>query len=276
MKSTRVVERRTAWFGIACCVCACAPAWSQDAIPDNPALRDRFFIAIGGYLPTASTDVRLDSTALGVGADVNFEDTLGLDERKLTPEFIGRWRFTERWRLEAEYFRLDRSGTRTLNGAIQVGDKVYSVNEELQSEFNIAVTRISVGYSFFKTRDKELGIAIGAHVANIETRLNGSLVGAEGADATAPLPVLSLYSQFALTDKWAVGARFDRFALEVDQYRGDITSLGLDLQYQAFRHVGLGIGVRTLDIELEADKDDFRGKIESRFNGPIFYVNASF
>ena len=257
-------------------VVACGPSLAEDAIPDNPVLSDRFFIAIGGYLPTASTDVRLDSTTLGAGADVSFEDTLGLDERKLTPEFLARWRFTERWRMETEYFRLDRSGTRTLNGAIQVGDKVYSVNEELQSEFNIAVTRISVGYSFFKTRDKELGIGIGAHVASIETSLNGSVVGTESADATAPLPVLSVYSQFALTDKWSVAARYDRFALEVDQYRGDISSTGLDLQYQAFRHVGFGLGLRTLEITLEAEEDDFRGKIESRFNGPILYMNASF
>jgi hypothetical protein len=276
MEFKQRVRRMFMPVGIICGMVASGPSIAEDAIPDNPVLRDRFFIAIGGYLPTASTDVRLDSATLGAGANVNFEDTLGLDERKLTPEFLARWRFTERWRMEMEYFRLDRSGTRTLNGAIQVGDKVYSVNEELQSEFNIAVTRISVGYSFFKTRDKELGVGIGAHVANIETRLNGSIVGTEGADATAPLPVLSLYSQFALTDKWSAGARFDRFAVEVDQYRGDISSLGLDLQYQAFRHVGIGIGFRTLDIELEAEEDDFRGKIESRFSGPIFYLNASF
>lgn len=276
MKTTRQIENLALTLIVAFFALICAPGRAEDAIPDNPALKDKFFIAIGGYLPTSSTDLRLDSNTLGVGADVNFEDTLGLDERKLTPEFLGRWRFTERWRLELEYFRLDRSGTKTLTGALQVGDKVYSVNEQLQSEFNIAVTRVSVGYSFFKTRDKELGIGIGAHVTDIEARLNGSIVGSEGANAVAPLPVLSLYSQFALTDTWSVGARFDRFALKVDQYRGDITSLGLDLQYQPFRHVGFGLGVRTLDIKLEADDDDFRGKIESRFNGPIFYMNASF
>jgi hypothetical protein len=276
MKTFRQVVNLTVSFLIAYCALACAPALAEDVIPDNPALKDKFFFAIGGYLPESSTDARLDSQTLGIGADVNFEDTLGLDDRKLTPEFLARWRFTERWRVELEHFRLDRSGTKTLTGAIQVGDKVYSVNEELQSEFNIAVTRVSVGYSFFKTRDKELGIGIGAHVTDVEARLNGSIVGSEGADATAPLPVLSLYSQFALTDTWSIGARYDRFAIKVDQYRGDITSLGLDLQYQPFRHVGFGVGVRTLDIKLEADEDDFRGKVESKFNGPIFYMYASF
>lgn len=276
MKFDRRIGRLATSLGMVCGALVCAQALAEDTVPDNPMLRDRFFFAIGGYLPTSSTDIRLDSTTLGAGANLNMEDSLGLDERKLTPEFLARWRFTERWRMELEYFQLDRSGTRTLNGSIQVGDKVYSANEDLQSEFNIAVTRISVGYSFFKTVDKELGVGIGFHVAEIETRFNGSIVGAEGADATAPLPVLSLYSQFALTDKWSVGARFDRFALEVDQYRGDITSLGLDLQYQAFRHVGFGIGFRTLDIKLEAEKDDFRGMIESRFSGPILYMNASF
>lgn len=276
MKLTRTIKSPAMSLGFTGCLLACTPAMAQDAIPDNPALQDRFFLAIGGYLPTSSTDIRLDSTTLGAGANLNMEDSLGLDERKLTPEFLARWRFTERWRMELEYFQLDRSGTRTLSGSIQIGDKVYSANEDLQSEFNIAVTRASVGYSFFKTADKELGVGIGLHVAEIETRFNGSLIGAEGADATAPLPVLSLYSQFALTDRWSVGARFDRFALEVDKYRGDITSLGLDLQYQPFRHAGFGIGYRTLDIELEAEENDFRGSMQSRFAGPILYIHASF
>jgi hypothetical protein len=278
-KTIKTILRKCAGPGaaIACLGLALlAPAHAEDAIPDNPVLRDRFFFALGGYLPTASTDVRLDSPTLGVGANVNFEDTLGLDERDLTPQFLARWRFTERWRMELEYFRLDRSGVRTLDGSLQIGDKVYSVNEELNSEFNIGVTRVSFGYSFFKAQDKELGIGIGAHVTDIEASVNGSIVGTEGADATAPLPVLSLYSQFALTDRWSVGMRFDYFALEVDQYEGEITSIGLDLQYQPFRHVGFGIGIRTLDVQLEAEEEDFRGKVESRFNGPIFYVNASF
>ena len=276
MKFAPVSARWTTPLGIACWLFACLPAMAEDVIPDNHALRDEFFIAIGGYLPSASTDMRLDSATLGVGANVNFEETLGLDERKLAPEFLARWRFGERWRMEAEFFRLDRSGTKTLNGTLQVGDKVYSVNEELNSSFNISVTRVSVGYSFFKTRDKEFGVAIGAHVTDIDASLNGSIVGSENASALAPLPVLSLYSQIALTDEWSFGARFDYFALEIDQYRGSISSLGLDLQYQPFRHLGFGLGIRTLDIQLEAEKSDFNGKIETRFNGPILYLNTSF
>jgi hypothetical protein len=146
----------------------------------------------------------------------------------------------------------------------------------VNSELIITVTRVSFGYSFFKTRDKEFGVGIGAHVTDVSASINGSIVGTENAEATAPLPVLSLFSQVALTDRWSVGMRFDYFAVQVDQYDGEIASIGLDLQYQPFRHVGFGIGIRTLDVQLEADEDDFRGKVESRFNGPIFYINASF
>ncbi len=180
MKAVRIVERLTALFGIAGCVLVCAPAKAQDTIPDNPVLRDRFFFAAGGYLPTTSTDVRLDSTTRGAGAAVNFEDTLGLEESKLSAEYLARFRFAERWRIEMEHFRLTRSGSRILRESLQVGEKMYSVNERLQSAFDIAVTRVSAGYSFFKTRDKELGVAIGAHVASIRTSIDGSVSGTEG------------------------------------------------------------------------------------------------
>ena len=76
--------------------------------------------------------------------------------------------------------------------------------------------RLSAGFSFFRTADKELGAALGLHVAAFEVALDAPLVGAESQDVTAPLPVLSAYGQFALTERWAVGSRLDRFSLSYE------------------------------------------------------------
>lgn len=89
-----------------------------DEVPTNPALTDRFFIGLGAYLPTSSTTARLNPGSGGVGASFNFERALGLEDQKGVPTFMGRIRLGERWRIEAEYFELNRRGTRTLDQQI--------------------------------------------------------------------------------------------------------------------------------------------------------------
>ena len=82
--------------------------------------------------------------------------------------------------------------------------------------------------------DKELGAGIGFHVAAYDVSLRTANFGSESEDVTAPLPVFTIYGQFALTDRWAVGARLDRFSLDYDKYEGSIGALGVDLGYQGF------------------------------------------
>jgi hypothetical protein len=69
-----------------------------------------------------------------------------------------RWRFAEKWRLEAEYFGLKRSATRTLATEIEWGDTTYPVGTAVDSTFDITDTRLAVGYTFFKRKDKEIGV----------------------------------------------------------------------------------------------------------------------
>lgn len=250
-----------------------------DDVPTNPALTDRFFIGLGAYLPKSSTTARLNPSSGGVGASFDFERALGLEDQKGVPTVMGRIRLGERWRIEAEYFELNRRGTRTLDQQISWGDQTYPVGATVDSRLDFADTRVSAGYSFFKRQDKEVGIALGFHVARYDANLSGSVQNAtraQGAAITAPLPLLSVFGTFALTDQWSIGARLDRFSLSYDQYDGSITSMAMDLLYQPFRHLGFGLGYRSLFVELEATKPSWNGRIEQSYQGPTVYVTGSF
>jgi len=250
--------------------------WAQ-SIADNAALADRFMIGIGGFYPTSSTTLRLDRPDGGVGTSIDFERTLGLDDKKLVFDATGRWRFTERWRVEAEYFALNRSGTRTTDRQINWGSQIFPSNVQLNSSLDFSDTRISVGYSFFKTEDKEVGASLGAHVAKYDAGVDSpQLQERQGAKVTAPLPVLSLYGEFALTRAWAVGVRLDRFALSYGDYDGNITAVNLDVQWEIFRHFIVLGGYRNFFVKLDANKDKWHGRIDQSYQGPILQLQASF
>jgi hypothetical protein len=251
-------------------------ARADDVIPDHPALRDKFYFSVGAFVPKTSTSAQLDSTSLGAGANIDFERALGMTTQKIVPDVGFRWRFGERWRFEAEYFELNRSGDKVIEQSITWNGVTYAAGTEIFSKFNFSDIRTSVGYSFFKTKDKELGVSFGFHVASYDVGLQAAGSGEQARKITAPLPVLSAYGQFALTDTWAVGARLDRFVVSYDNYSGNITSLGVDVNYQPFEHVGFGLAYRSLFIVFRATKPDYTATFNQSFQGPLLYMNASF
>ena len=245
-------------------------------VPSHPALTDRYYFGAGLFFPKTSTQAQLQNNVTGVGASIDFEQSLDMERSKTVPTLFGRWRIGERWRIDAEYFALNRTSGRTLDREIQWGDQTFPVNAQVDAKFDFSDFRVSAGYSFFRTTDKEVGVGLGLHVASYDVSLNSSTSGRDGQDVLAPLPVLSLYAQFALTERWAVGGRLDRFSLSYDKYDGSLTSLGLDIVYQPFRHFGVGAGYRGLFIRMEVEGDRNLLRLRQTFEGPLLFLNASF
>jgi hypothetical protein len=246
----------------------------------NHALNDTWAFELGAlYAAKTSNTAQLDSTKLGVGTNVNFQDMLGMNSWAWGPDVAARWRMSEKWRLEASYFWISQSGSKSISQDIQWGDVVFPVNAQVDSKLNFADFRTSVGYSFYKTSDKELGVGLGLHVLGYQASLSSTTLGTEGGNILAPLPVVSFYGGFAMNEHWSVSARLDVFSLTYEQYHGSITSLGLDVVYQPFRHVGFGLGYRALVIDFQADSTglgSFQGKYNQTLQGPAMYVTLTF
>jgi hypothetical protein len=255
-----------------------ALAWSANAqeVPRHPALSDRTYFGAGVFFPKTSTQAQLQNNLSGVGATVDFEQSLDMERSKTVPSFFGRWRIAERWRIDAEYFALNRSSERVLDRGINWGDQTFPVNAQVAAKFNFSDLRVSAGYAFFRTADKELGAGLGLHIASYDVSLTSNATGTDGEDVLAPLPVLSLYAQVALTERWALGSRLDRFSLSYGRYDGSLTSLALDLVYQPLRHFGFGAGYRGLFIKVDATGDRNTLRVRQSFEGPLLFVNGSF
>jgi len=208
-------------FVIAGGLIACAPLAqaADDSAGRNPALNDKWFFELGGYFPTSNTTAQLDSTSAGVGTIIDFKNVLGMEERAQAVNLAARWRFTERWRLEASYFETHADGNRTTNQNIQWGNKFYPAGSQLNSSLDVNDARVSVGYSLFKTTDKELGIGFGFHVMGYNASISSQAIGSESKRVTAPLPVITAYGAFSMDDKWSIAARLDRFSLTYNLQR---------------------------------------------------------
>src|SRR6185503_7312218 len=253
---------------------ACGVASGQQGV--HPGLTDRFTIQIGAYAPQADTTAFLNSSTLARGTSISFEDDLNLTDRKTVPAILGSWRLGEKWRLEAEYFTLHRSGARALSRTINWGDNTYTVGTTVNSEFNTDIYRLSVGYSFIKDNQKEFGAVLGLHATDFSATLSAAGVGARTGDGLAPLPTIGVYGAYAFTPKWLLTGRLDYFSMEYNQYDGSLLNFNVGVDYRFTRNFGVGLAYRHVDYDVTATKANFNGGMNYKFSGPMIYGVASF
>jgi hypothetical protein len=274
-------------FGSLCASCAllaAVPVLAEDAAI-HPKLDTRLYLDVGGYVPAVDTRLRVDRAG-GSGTVLDLEDDLDFEDRPVFPYALLNLRLGQRWRIEGEYFSIDRDKTTVIDRELEIGDSVFPINATVNSFFDTDVYRLSVGYSFLKRPNAEVGAALGAHVTTFDLgiRSEGTFASvSEAADTLAPLPTIGLYGSYAFSPRWLMQGRVDYFTLEYQEYSGTLLNFNVGLEFQLAKHVGLGAGYRYVDLEFTAEKtlsigdvsDDFSGEFQYHYSGPTLYLSFS-
>jgi hypothetical protein len=252
------------------------------AFAEMPA--DRYWGELQYFYPTIDSTARVDALSTArPGTKITLEDELDLADRKGTPYLSLGMRLGENWRMELEYYKLDRSSSKTLERDVDWGDVTYPLGVEIDSEFNTTVYRLTGGYSFHKTAASEAGVAFGFHVTDFETSIAGQGLGPgglafqrEARDALVPLPTLGLYGGFQVAPQVYLRGRVDYLSLEYNEYDGSLVNWMAAIDWRVHKNFGVGLGYRYVDYKLNASKSDFVGDINYKFRGPTLYLQGAF
>jgi len=234
----------------------CQPVYAAD---DYSGPWERFSITLGAFLPSLDSDLRLGSSALGSGIDVNLEEALGFDTTTTVFRVGALYRIGDkrRHRIAINYFDIRRGGEKTLEQDLP--DYDFLAGDVVTSFLNLKIFKLDYGYSFFMDDRMNLALTAGLYVMPFETGLKVEGVGDERADFTAPLPVFGLNFDFAITPKWILLNSFEVFYLEYQDFKGSILDTSLSIEYHPWTHWAFGLGVDAFQLGIEADGEDYPG-----------------
>jgi hypothetical protein len=209
------------------------------------------------------------------------EDDLGLESRATAADLTLSARIGERHRIEVEQFGIARSGERSNLRTIQVGSDTYDVGLQLESEFDMDVTRLGYAYSFVRDANKEVGIHVGVHVTDMAMRFTAALrpiteSSQELANTTAPLPVIGAQGAYRFLPRWTMRGRAQIFRLTAGDYDGEINHAAIAFEHATFEHVGIGVALDFFEVDLESNDTSFLGRFELKFAGPRLFAHMSF
>lgn len=241
-------------------------------------------LRLGMYEMNLSTRIRVDGLGGNIGTGLDFEDDLNLDDNKDTFNAALRWHFKERHFLELEHFHLNRKGSRRLDGEIRFGEAVLPIGADVRSSFTTEVTRLSYAYRLVRSENWGVALGAGIHVTRLRATLTEiafdnigvPIADTEFAAVTAPLPVFGFSGARRLSKKWALVARAQFFALDVDDVDGSIRHAVVHFEHATRSNLGFGIGYDWFEVGIKTEERLWTGKADIRFHGPMLFLKGSF
>ena len=236
-----------------------------------------FELRAGLYFNNISSKIiRLPADG-GPAEEIELEDVLGVDKSDdvLSAEAI--WRFGHYHRIQAGYFELGRESTTTLLQDLTIGDETFPAGASIDVIADIDIARIAYGFSLMNDAQKELGVLVGMHIADVETVVRSEDTGQEvSSRADTPLPVIGVYGSVALTDRLDLGANIEIFRMEFDTYEGSLNAFNLNLTYFFTNRMGAGVGYNYFSMDLDSPEGGLRGSTQIRHHGPILFATFTF
>jgi hypothetical protein len=260
----------------------------------HPFFRHRLMLQGGAAFSSVDSFAQVGSHAGGFGTHLSLEKDLGLASDHTSFDTTVRLRLFERWMLEGAYFNVPRKRSVHAAGEIKFGDHTFDANATLKGDIDIASYRLALGYAFYKDARTEIGAALSLYVSDFSAALsgdasvNGTHVGFSTGtyEAPAPLPAIGIYGHYALSPRWLISGRADYldfdistskwFGAELEDVGGYILSLEASTEYRVLDNVGVGIGYRYMDVELDATSSGMRGKAGYSFSAPTAFMRVDF
>jgi hypothetical protein len=277
----RLLLARTAGAPIAALVLLPMPALCED--PPG-VLGDAFNVAVGTFIVNTDTTLRLDGNAGEQGKEIDWEKNFGEGDVNRF-RLDGYWRFADRHKLRALVFSSSRGGSRTIDEDIIWGGETFSANATIDGEFRFSIYELAYEYAFVRRDNYELAASFGVHYADYKASLGATVPGTNGSpdrsveksgSIGAPLPVIGLRGIWALSDTFSMDASGQFFSLTYGDIEGNIQDYRILLNWQPKSWLGLGVGYDHFSVNVDVDGDNFRGKMDWAYHGPMIFYSFSF
>jgi hypothetical protein len=124
-----------------------------------------------------------------------------------------------------------------------------------------------------------LGLTAGLYISQTKLSLSApSISRAESTDLTAPLPVIGVRGDYAITDRWTFRGAFEWFGIDTGDVDGTLTDKYLAVDYSFGERFAAGLAFNDTGLDVDADKGagEFRGALDWGYDGWLLYMKVDF
>jgi hypothetical protein len=214
--------------------------------------------------------------------EIDFEKSLGYDNKESTAALSFRWRYSRNWSLWGQYWDTSSDGSGILTEDVEWEDVTFNKGTYAKSGVDFSITRIFFGRSIWQKPGHELGVGGGVHWMDIDAFIEGQVdtgtttkFSRETASTSVPLPNIGTWYMYSWSPDWLIHARLDWLRASTDSYSGGLWHSQMGIHYQISEIFGVGLSFSNFRVDLEMDNSDWHGHIETDQYGPRLGLTAS-
>ena len=245
-------------------------------LAQEPEQRERAAISFGAFISKPETTARVDSDS-GQGTDLNLEDDLGLQSSTTIARLDGHWWLSRRNRLDFSVFNFSRDGTRTIDETINFGDRTFAINTVVNSTQDLDIAKAAYTFAPVIKDRGYVGLTAGLYVAQTKLTLSQATLGtAESEGLTAPLPVIGIRGQYALTDRIKLRGSLEVFGIDTGDVSGRLSDFNIATDYGFGKRFAVGLAYNEVAMDIDASEggSGFRGALDWGYSGWLLYLNV--
>jgi hypothetical protein len=247
-------------------------------------LKDTFHLELGTFIVNTDTTLRLDGEAGEQGTQIDWEKNFGEGD-VYRFRLDGYWRFGERHKLRALVFSSSRSGSRTFDDDISWGGETFPASATIEGKVKFSIYELAYEYAFMRRESYELAASIGVHYTDYRVSLATTVTGDGGAidrhiekagSVGAPLPVIGVRGTWLLSPTFSIDASGQFFSLTYGDIEGNLQDYRVVLNWQPKSWGGVGVGYDHFSVNVDVDSNNFSGKMNWAYHGPMIFYSVSF
>lgn len=201
------------------------------------------------------------------GTEIRLPETLGLDDDEGT-EVRLTWWMQGPLVVRFAYLPFGYSGNTTIVEDIDFGNVTFPIAFDLASQLDIEYGRVGLGLLFRTSETFRVGPIAELKALRAEAELSGSVLGIplisarESRDAgfisiglgflAAPIPSIEVVGEFG----YSPGLEY-----------GELTEAELEVKFSPIEVLGIFVGYRLIDLDLEVDDDSLALELSGPYAG---------
>ncbi len=252
---------------------------AQETDTDVP---QTFWLEVGGFRVSSSTNFRLSGSA--PGDDVDLERDLDFPNTTTQGYLEAFWRLGRRHQVSVNWTRIRRDGGATLQDDIEWGDVIFPVGVELAGTNDSDFVSGAYRFSLLKNEKFEIGPAIGIGHVWIDASLTGQVqIGEElSGERTVTGSASSITGDIGGFFYWWPGRRWMArgdlryIAVGLDDADAAIAEGRVSITWYPWRQVGVGAQYSYTKLEYQRDLlvTELGGALQ--YDGVQILVSAAF
>jgi hypothetical protein len=251
------------------------PLQDADASEYYPNLYKTFGLSIGGAAyQNFNTNLRVDSDVI-VGASLDLEDTLGVDDRARVVRVDSFWHWNRRHGVDFSFYNIGRSGERVTDRDINYGNIFIPAGTGVKTKFDTTMVKLAYRYNFVSDYRTVIAASAGLHTVAIDASLETTSGAAVDEDfkAALPMPVVGLHFEYALSRTWKLITSMELLQMDLGSYSGVLNDRRLTIEHNPFKNFGWGLGYNGFSLNARADGNgSLSAKVEYEFQGLMLFL----